>query len=63
MPRRLDRENVMRQATSLKDLQLPMLLQGLKLNTSPDDYEPVKQVELARFDGSRWVRFGDAAGR
>jgi branched-chain amino acid transport system substrate-binding protein len=59
----LTRENVMRQATSLKDLQLPMLLQGLKLNTSPDDYEPVKQVELARFDGSRWVRFGDAASR
>jgi len=59
----LTRENVMRQATSLKDVQLPMLLEGLKLNTAPEDYQPVKQVELARFDGTRWVRFGDASGR
>ena len=58
----LTRENVMRQATNLKDVQLPMLLQGLTLNTSPEDYRPVKQVQLARFDGNRWVRFGDLIG-
>jgi len=59
----LTRENVMRQATSLKDLELPMLLPGLKLNTSPADYQPVKHIQLARFDGTRWVRFGDLGGQ
>ena len=59
----LTRENVMRQATNLKDLGLPMLLPALKLNTSSRDYQPVKQVQLARFDGTRWVRFGDPIGQ
>jgi ABC-type branched-subunit amino acid transport system substrate-binding protein len=59
----LTRENVLRQATGLKDLGLPMLLQGLKLNTSSQDYQPVKQLQLARFDGTRWVRFGDLVGQ
>ena len=59
----LTRENVMRQATALRDLELPMLLPGIKINTSPQDYHPVKQVQLARFDGHRWVRFGDLMGQ
>jgi branched-chain amino acid transport system substrate-binding protein len=59
----LTRENVMRQATSLKDLELPMLLPGIKVSTSARDYHPVKHVQLARFDGTRWVRFGDLIGR
>jgi len=59
----LTRENVMRHATSLKDLEQQMLLPGIKINTSPQDYYPVKQVQLARFDGSRWVRFGDLMGQ
>ena len=58
----LTRENIMRQATSLKDLELPMLLPGIKINTGPQDYHPVKRVQLARFDGTRWVRFGEFAG-
>jgi branched-chain amino acid transport system substrate-binding protein len=53
----------MRQATSLKDLELPMLLPGIKINTGPQDYHPVKHVQLARFDGTRWVRFGELVGK
>jgi len=59
----LTRENVMRQAANLKDLELPMLLPGIKINTSPTDYYPVEQVQLIRFDGTRWVRFGEMFGR
>jgi ABC-type branched-subunit amino acid transport system substrate-binding protein len=55
----LTRDNVMRQASALKDLDLPMLLPGIRLNTGPQDYHPIKQIQLARFDGKRWVRFGD----
>ena len=58
----LTRENLMRQATGIKDLQLPMMLPGIRINTSPQDYLPVEQVQLVRFDGERWVRFGDLAG-
>ena len=55
----LSRENIMRQATNLRDLELPMLLPGIRVNTSPTDYFPVQQLQLMRFDGKRWVRFGD----
>jgi ABC-type branched-subunit amino acid transport system substrate-binding protein len=59
----LTRENLLRQATHIKDLQLPMMLPGIKINTSPTDYLPVEQMQLQRFDGVRWVRFGDIVGR
>ena len=52
----------LRQAANLKDLQLPMLLPGIKINTSPSDYFPIKQLQLQRFDGTRWVRFGEVMG-
>ena len=55
----LSRENIMRQATNLHDLVLPMMLPGIKVNTSPTDYYPVQQLQLMRWDGKRWVRFGD----
>jgi branched-chain amino acid transport system substrate-binding protein len=55
----LSRENIMRQATNLRDLELPMLLRGIKVNTSPTDYYAVQQLQLVRFDGKHWVRFGD----
>jgi branched-chain amino acid transport system substrate-binding protein len=55
----LSRENIMRQATNLRDLELPMLLPGIRVNTSPTDYWAVQQLQLMRFDGKRWVRFGD----
>jgi ABC-type branched-subunit amino acid transport system substrate-binding protein len=54
----LSRENIMRQATNLHDLELPMLLPTIKVSTSPTDYYPVQQLQLMRWDGKRWVRFG-----
>jgi branched-chain amino acid transport system substrate-binding protein len=59
----LTRENVMAQAAQLKDLELPMLLPGIKISTSPTDYRTIKQLQLQRFDGKRWVRFSDTAGQ
>ena len=55
----LTRENLLRQATSLKDFVNPMLYPGIKLNTSATDYHPIKQMQMARFDGTRWTVFGD----
>ena len=55
----LSRENIMRQATNLRDLELPMLLPGIKVSTSSTDYYPVQQLQLMRFNGKRWERFGD----
>jgi len=54
----LTRENVMRQAASLHDFTVPMLLPGIKINTGPTDFAPVKQVQMARFDGAQWRLFG-----
>ena len=58
----LTRENVMRQATNLKNLTLPALLPGVMVNTSPTDYRPVEEVRLRRFDGTQWVVFGELLG-
>jgi branched-chain amino acid transport system substrate-binding protein len=55
----LTRENVMRQAANLKNVEIPMLLPGIKINTSPTDFYPIEQLQLERFDGKRWVRFGE----
>jgi branched-chain amino acid transport system substrate-binding protein len=54
----LTRENVMKQAASLHDFTVPMLLPGIKINTSPTDFAPVKQVQMGRFNGERWELFG-----
>ena len=54
----LTRENVMKQAANLHDITVPMLLPGIKANTSPTDFAPVKQVRMAKFDGQKWVLFG-----
>ena len=59
----LTRENLLRQAADIKDLQLPMMLPGIKINTGAKDYLLVEQAQLMRFDGERWVRFGDILGR
>jgi branched-chain amino acid transport system substrate-binding protein len=55
----LSRENVMKQAANIKDLALPMLLPGIKINTSGDDFYPIEQEQLAKFDGERWALFGE----
>ena len=58
----LTRENVMKQAASLKDVALPLFLPGIKVNTSPTDYFTFQQLRLAKFDGKEWVLFGDLIG-
>jgi ABC-type branched-subunit amino acid transport system substrate-binding protein len=54
----LSTENILRQAYSIKDLELPMLLPGIKVNTSPTDHMPVEQMQFMRFNGKTWERFG-----
>ena len=55
----LTRENIMRQAASLKNVELPLLLPGIKVNTSPTDFYPIEQQMLAKFDGKEWKNFGE----
>jgi ABC-type branched-subunit amino acid transport system substrate-binding protein len=55
----LTRENVMKQVANLHGVTVPMLLPGIVANTSATDFAPVKQVQMARFDGQRWNLFGD----
>ena len=59
----LSRENIIRQAASIANVELPMMLPGIRVNTSPTDYQAVKQIQLVRFDGKRWVRFGELLGK
>ena len=59
----LTRANVMRQAANLKDLQLPVALPGVKINTSPTDFFPFESMQLQRFDGRQWVLFGEVMGK
>jgi branched-chain amino acid transport system substrate-binding protein len=54
----LTRENVMKQAASLNNLKLPMLLPGISLSTSADNFDPIKQMQLQKFDGTTWKLFG-----
>jgi branched-chain amino acid transport system substrate-binding protein len=55
----LSRENILRQALAIKDLELPMLSLGIKINTSPDNYFLIRQMQLARFSGEMWEPFGE----
>ena len=55
----LSRENIVRQAANIKDLELPLLIPGIKINTSPTDFAPIEQEQLARFDGEKWAEFGE----
>jgi branched-chain amino acid transport system substrate-binding protein len=54
----LTRENVMKQAANLKDLELTMLLPGIKIYTCPNDYYPIKQMQMSRFNGEYGELFG-----
>jgi branched-chain amino acid transport system substrate-binding protein len=54
----LTRENVMKQAANLKNLRLDLLLPGIVINTGPDDYYPIEQMQMTRFDGEHSVPFG-----
>src|SRR5581483_10727917 len=55
----LTRDNVMKQAASLKDFEPDTLLPGIKINTSPTDFAPIKQLQMMRFKGEKWDLFGD----
>ena len=55
----LTRENVMRQAASIKNLELGGLLPGITVNTSATDFAPISQVQLIKFKGETWERFGE----
>jgi branched-chain amino acid transport system substrate-binding protein len=55
----LTRGNVMKQAASINDLKLPMLLPGIMVSTGTDDYAPIKQMQLEKFDGTTWKVFGE----
>jgi ABC-type branched-subunit amino acid transport system substrate-binding protein len=55
----LTRENVMKQAASLKDFRTEVLLPGIKINTGANDFAPISQLQLMRFKGERWELFGD----
>jgi branched-chain amino acid transport system substrate-binding protein len=55
----LSRENVMKQAANIKDLELPLLLPGMRINTSPTNFSPIRQMQLASFDGASWQLFGE----
>jgi branched-chain amino acid transport system substrate-binding protein len=55
----LTRENVMKQAASLKDFTPDTLLPGVKINTSATDFAPIEQLQMMRFKGEKWELFGD----
>ena len=48
----------MKQTANLEDLELPMLLPGIRINTSSTDFSPIKQMQMRRFDGEHWELFG-----
>jgi branched-chain amino acid transport system substrate-binding protein len=55
----LSRDNVMKQAANVKDFEPPMVLPGMRINTSPTNFSPIRQMQLAKFDGQSWQLFGE----
>ena len=55
----LTRQNVMKQAASLKNFRSELLLPGITINTSPTDFAPISQLQLMRFEGDHFKRFGE----
>lgn len=55
----LTRPRIMKEAANLRDVEHPLLLPGIRVNTSPTDYRPLEQLQLVRWDGRQWQRFGD----
>ena len=55
----LSRENVMRQAASLRDFEPSVLVPGIKINTGPENFRPIRQMRLVQFDGRTWQSIGD----
>ena len=59
----LTRGNVMKQAASMKGQYIDTLLPGITITTSDDDYAPIESVQMQRFNGKRWERFGEVMGK
>ncbi len=59
----LTRANIMKQAASIKDLELGGLLPGVKVNTSATDFAPISQLQLMKFKGDHWDLFGEIIKR
>ena len=59
----LTRENVMKQAASMKGFRVETLLPGISITTSADDYAPIESVQLERCNGKQWELFGEVMGR
>ena len=53
------RESIMSQANNLRNVEVPTLLPGVRVNTSPTNHHPLRQLQLQRWDGQRYVRFGN----
>jgi branched-chain amino acid transport system substrate-binding protein len=53
------RANIMREANNLRDVEVPTLLPGIRVNTSPTNHRPLQQMQLQRWDGNGWARFGN----
>jgi branched-chain amino acid transport system substrate-binding protein len=53
------RVNIMREANNLSDVEVPTLLPGIRVNTSPTNHRPLQQMQLQRWDGNGWLRFGN----
>jgi branched-chain amino acid transport system substrate-binding protein len=58
----LSRDNIIKQTKSLNGVALPMLLPGIRIYTDPQNVTPIRQIQMARFDGKSWVLFGDVLG-
>ena len=59
----LTRDNVMRQAASMKGFRIDTLLPGITITTGPDDYAPIEAIHLQRFNGKQWELFGGVLGK
>ena len=55
----MTRKGIMACAANIKDVELPMILPGIKVNTSPTDFYPIQAAQLSKFDGEKWALFGD----
>jgi branched-chain amino acid transport system substrate-binding protein len=58
----LTRANIMKQAASLKNFDPGLLLPGITINTGATNFAPIKQLQLIRFKGETWERFGPIMG-
>jgi len=58
----LSRDNIIKQTKSLDGIEMPLLLPGIKITVDPDNVTPIRQIQMARFDGKSWVLFGDVLG-